>query len=296
MLKGFCMQKKFLVLLTTIGLGLISAPVYADGFSASIDTSLPSFSASIALNYTYSLAPVLTVGGGVLVNADRNGTAQVGFHIGALYDQKVIDSPDGFLELYLGVRLYDNTSTFSVWVNPYLGLKAEFSVADKVKLYGGFGVILYFPITTSSTIFDASAQFGLKYALEKDIELSAALSGYLFSSVFQNNIIGQNGASFNINAKYTTIPAFEFNAGLGIGLYSFVSFSQPGSGGADFRDSFAYLRVYGSFTYALAPQIKIGTLLALSMPSSGSNGLSITIFGSFIQNPGTPGTPDTRIP
>ena len=275
------MQKKFLALVITAGLSLIAAPAYADGFSASASLSAPSFSAGLGLNYTFSLTSDIVVGGGVSTFVGQGIPFQIGLNLGALYDRKVIDNSDGFLELYIGTRVFGSvSSSFAAWFEPYTGLSAEASVADKTKVFGNLNLTFFLPLTASAASeFFGNLGFGVKYALQENFELSGSFSGRY--TVINGS--SSTGESVSLGAKYTIIPALDLNGSVGFSLSQ-----SNNTSGSSFGISVGA-------TYTLIPQAKIGTSVGLSF-GSGSTNFSISIFGSFIQNPGTPGTPDTRLP
>jgi predicted porin len=280
LLGDFCMQKRFLALVSTIGISLFAAPACADGFSARVSASAPSFSASIGLNYTISLTPDLVVGGGVSTYVSQTSAFQIGLNFGVLYDKKVIENTSGFLEVYAGARVSGSVvPSFAFWFQPNAGLSAEFSVAEKTKLVGNLDLTLLIPLTTNAASeFFGNLGFGVKYALQENLELNGSLSG----SYVVINSSSSTSEGINLGAKYTIIPALDLTGGIGLNL------SQAGN------SSSSSFGISVGATYTLQPQVKIGTTLGLSFGSSTN--FSISIFGSFIQNPGTAGTPDTRLP
>lgn len=252
MLELFCegfgrysMRKTVFVLLITLGLMFISV-VRADGFSATLKTSLPNFSALLGLSYTLEPIPNLVVGGGISAFYGQP-YPQLKFNLGVLYGSKVIDNTDGFLELYVGARVLGVVPFFAAWLEPNGGFSAELLVANKTKLFGNLDLIFDIPLTETGVFeFFGSLETGVKYALLENLEVGGSLFG-----------------------SYRVVGDLFTQSNLGI---------------------------LAKGTYILIPQVKIGTSFGLTFSGTGEANFSITIFGSFIQNPGTLGTPDTRLP
>ena len=242
------MRKIISVLLITVGLMLISA-VRADGFSATLNTSLPSFSASLGLNYTLEVIPNLVVGGGIS-GFYGQPYPQIGFQFGALYDQKLMLNADTTLEFYAGARvagLVVPYLPFSAWFEPNAGVSAEFVVADKTKVLGNLDLVFYVPLTETAVFeFSGNLGVGLKYALFENLELSAILSGSYFVA---GSVLSQTNFSILTKILFTVFP-----------------------------------------------EVKLGTSFDVSFSSTGKTNFSISIFGWLTENPGTLGTPDTRLP
>lgn len=242
------MRKMILVLLTTLGLMLFPV-VFADGFSASIETSLPHFSASLGLNYTFELIPDLVVG------AEISGFygqpyPQIGFRFGVLYNQFLMQSADDSLEFYAGARvagLVVPYLPFSAWFEPNAGVSAEFIVTDKTRVLGNLDLIFYVPLTEMAVFeFSGNLGLGVAYALLDNLELSALLFGSYFVA---GSVLSQTNLGILTKALFTVVP-----------------------------------------------RVKLGTSLEVSFSSMGKTNFSISIFGWFTENPGTFGTPDTRLP
>jgi hypothetical protein len=101
----------------------------------------------------------------------------------------------------------------------------------------------------------------------------------------------------------TETAVFEFSGNLGLGLtYAFfenLELSAMLSGSYFVAGSVLSQTNLGILTkvlFTVVPRVKLGTSLEVSFSSTGKTNFSISIFGWFTQNPGTLGTPDTRLP
>jgi hypothetical protein len=242
------MRKKIWIAFVMLGF-FLTPIVFADGFSATLNIGLPTFSAALGLNYSLEVLPDLRVGGGVS-GFYGQPYPQIKFNLGALYGKKILEFKPGFLELYAGARVTGGVAPVigvSAWLEPTVGLEGEYSIAPKTRLVGNLDLAFFMPLTDGAT-FEWSGNFGLglKYALLDQLELGAFL-----------------------NADYHDV----------IGVLSRTT-----------------LNATIKASYTLVGQVKIGTSLGFTYLSTNVTNFSIGIFGSFVQNPGTPGTPDTRLP
>ena len=228
------MRKTVSVLLTTLGLMFISV-VRADGFSASVETSLPNFSASVGLNYTFELIPNLVVGAGIS-GFYGQPYPQLGLSFGVLYDQFLMLNADTTLEFYVGARVASLVVPylpFSAWFEPNAGVSAEFIVADKTKVFGNLDLVFYVPLTETAVFeFSGNLDLGVTYALLDNLELSAMLSGSYFVA---GSVLSLTNFGILTKVLFTVVPRVK------LGTSFDVSFSSTG------KTNFS-ISIFGWFT------------------------------------------------